>query len=44
MKYTIELSEEYVEKLYTLVGFSESEFDDDLDIEDAIKTLIDEVS
>lgn len=44
MKYTIELSEEYVEKLYALVGFSESELDDDLDIEDAIKIIIDEVS
>lgn len=42
MRYNIELSEEYVEKLYSLVGYSDSEIDDELDIEDAIKCLIDE--
>ena len=42
MKYNIELSGEYVEKLYALVGYSDSEIDDELEIEDAIKQLIDE--
>lgn len=42
MTYVIELSEKYVEKLLMLVGFSEEE-NSDLDIEDAIKTLIDNV-
>lgn len=42
MRYNIELSTEYVEKLYSLVGYSDSELDDELDIEDAIKQLIDE--
>lgn len=44
MRYSIDLSEEYVEKLFSLVGYDEEETDDDYAVEDAIKILIDEVS
>lgn len=42
MKYSIDLSDEEVEKLFTLVGYSEPELDDELEISDAIKQLIEE--
>ena len=45
MKYSIELSDEYIEKLFSLVGYndlySDLEYDDELEIEEAIKVLID---
>lgn len=44
MRYNIELSEEYVEKLFSLVGYMEEETDDEFAVEDAIKILINEVS
>lgn len=42
MKFSIDLSDEEVEKLFTLVGYSEPELDDELEISDAIKELIEE--
>lgn len=40
MKLSIDLSDEEVEKLFALVGYSEPELDDELEISDAIKQLI----
>ena len=43
MIYSIELSEEYVEKLFSLVGYEDSELDDELEVQDALKTLLEEL-
>lgn len=43
-KITIDIPEEYIEKLYEIMGYEDSELDDELDIQDAILALIDEKS
>lgn len=43
MIYSVELPEEYVEKLFSLAGYEDSELDDELEVQDALKTLLEEL-